>query len=100
KAVTGWHCPVCGDVEFDGGEAQRYKDALEAISQTIAHEDAVTLHAIRKRLGLTQKAASELTGGGHNAFSRYERGEARPMPAVLNLFRVLDKHPELLTELR
>lgn len=31
---------------------------------------------------------------------RYERGEARPMPAVVNLFRLLDKHPELLSELR
>ncbi|HEX7339767.1 MAG TPA: type II toxin-antitoxin system MqsA family antitoxin [Rhodanobacteraceae bacterium] len=40
------------------------------------------------------------TGGGHNAFSRYECGEARPVPAVINLFRLLGKHPELLEELR
>jgi hypothetical protein len=39
------------------------------------------------------------TGGGHNAFSRYERGEAAPLPAVINLFRLLDKHPELLKDL-
>jgi hypothetical protein len=36
---------------------------------------------------------ARLTGGGHNAFSRYERGEAAPLPAVINLFRLLDKHP-------
>ena len=42
--------------------------------------------------GLSQVAAARLTGGGHNAFSRYERGEATPMPAVINLFRLLDKH--------
>ncbi len=42
---------------------------------------------------------SRLTGGGHNAFSRYERGEAAPLPAVVNLFRLLDKHPELLKDL-
>lgn len=35
-----------------------------------------------------------------NAFSRYERGEVRPLPAVINMFRALDKHPELLAELR
>lgn len=35
----------------------------------------------------------------HNAFSRYERGEAAPLPAVMNLFRILDKHPELLKDL-
>jgi HTH-type transcriptional regulator / antitoxin MqsA len=28
-----------------------------------------------------------------------ERGEAAPLPAVVNLFRLLDKHPELLNDL-
>ncbi|MGH8190998.1 MAG: type II toxin-antitoxin system MqsA family antitoxin [Rhodanobacteraceae bacterium] len=100
KGVLGWHCPVCGEVEFDPGEGQRYSATLEALADAVAAEDAATLRAIRLRLGLTQKAAAELTGGGHNAFSRYERGEARPLPAVINLFRALDKHPELLAELR
>ena len=48
---------------------------------------------------MTQVAAARLTGGGHNAFSRYERGKAAPLSAVLNLFRLLDKHPELLKEI-
>jgi len=48
---------------------------------------------------LSQVGAARLTGGGHNAFSRYERGEVMPMPAVVNLFRILDRHPELLKEL-
>lgn len=99
KGVLGWHCSVCGEVEFDHGEGQRYSAALEALADTVAAEDAAMLRSIRLRLGLTQKAAAELTGGGHNAFSRYERGEVRPMPAVINLFRALDKHPELLIEL-
>jgi HTH-type transcriptional regulator/antitoxin MqsA len=43
--------------------------------------------------------AAELAGGGHNAFSRYERGESMPLPAVVNLFRLLDRHPDLLKEL-
>jgi HTH-type transcriptional regulator/antitoxin MqsA len=57
------------------------------------------IRRIRHKLGLTQLAAARLTGGGHNAFSRYERGEAAPLPAVVNLFRLLDKHPELLKEI-
>lgn len=100
KGVLGWHCLVCGEVEFDPGEGQRYSAALDALADTVAAEDAAALRAIRIRLGLTQKAAAELTGGGHNAFSRYERGEVRPMPAVINLFRALDKYPELVAELR
>jgi len=43
--------------------------------------------------------AARLTGGGHNAFSRTERGEVTPLPTVVNLFRLLDKHPELLKDL-
>lgn len=100
KGVLGWHCPVCGEVEFDPGEGQRYSAALDALADTVAAEDAAALRAIRIRLGLTQKAAAELTGGGHNAFSRYERGEVRPLPAVINLFRALDKYPDLLTDFR
>ena len=34
----------------------------------------------------------------HQNSARYERGEAVPMPAVVNLFKLLDKHPELLKE--
>lgn len=33
---------------------------------------------------------------GVNAFSRYENGKAKPVPAVISLFRLLDKHPELI----
>ena len=55
---------------------------------------------MRKKLGLTQHQAAKLTGGGHNAFGRYERGEVQPMPAVVNLFKLLDKHPWLLAEVQ
>lgn len=100
QAVAGWHCPTCGDVEFDPGEGKRYDAGLEALAAEVATEEAALLRSVRKRLGLSQRAAARLTGGGHNAFSRYERGEARPVPAVINLFRLLDKHPELLVELK
>lgn len=100
RGVSGWHCPACGDIEFDPGEGERYSTAMQALSESVATEEAALLRSVRGRLGLTQQAAEALTGGGHNAFSRYERGEARPMLAVVNLFRLLDKHPELLRELR
>jgi len=40
-----------------------------------------------------------MTEGGKNAFSRHERGEAKPMPAEVNLLRLLDRHLDLLKEL-
>jgi len=63
-------------------------------------EEASELARIRKELGLTQKEAAMIAGGGHNAFSRYERGEVKPVAAVVNLFRLLDRHPDLLNELK
>jgi HTH-type transcriptional regulator/antitoxin MqsA len=40
--------------------------------------------------------AARLTGGGHNAFSRYESDEATPITAVVNLLKLLDRQPERL----
>ncbi|HWS26664.1 MAG TPA: type II toxin-antitoxin system MqsA family antitoxin, partial [Xanthomonadales bacterium] len=99
-AVTGWHCPVCGEVEFDPGEGVRYNAAVEALHARAAKADAAALRAIRKRLKLSQAQAALIAGGGHNAFSRYERGDTRPVAAVMNLFSLLDKHPELLAEVQ
>jgi HTH-type transcriptional regulator/antitoxin MqsA len=55
---------------------------------------------IRNKLSLTQKSASSIFGGGHNAFSRYETGRARQSKATDNLLRLLDKHPHLLNEIQ
>lgn len=57
------------------------------------------IRRIRRKLGLTQKEAGEIFGGGHNSFSRYERGVARQSKATNNLLLLLDRHPQLLDEI-
>lgn len=99
RALDGWHCPACGEVEFAGKEGERYAQALEKLRLKVDAEEAAELARIRKKLGLSQRRAAEIAGGGVNAFSRYENGKARPVAAVVNLFRLLDKHPELMDEL-
>ena len=96
RKLRGWHCPNCGEIEFDKGEGERYAKAVEQLEA----QERVWLASTRKKLKLTQREAAMLTGGGHNAFSRYERGEAKPVVAVVNLFRLLENRPELLKELR
>src|SRR5450759_2704546 len=98
--IAGWHCPHCHEVEFDSGEGERFAEAIIRIAAEIDTQEAAELVRIRKKLKLTQLEAARITGGGPNAFSRYERGKARPLPAVTNLFRLLDRHPELLNELQ
>jgi HTH-type transcriptional regulator/antitoxin MqsA len=39
-------------------------------------------------------------GGGVNAFSRYEKGRAKPPLALVKLLWVLNRHPNLLKELK
>jgi HTH-type transcriptional regulator/antitoxin MqsA len=99
KGLSGWRCGICDDVAFDAESAQRYAAAGDALVLRDRKRQSEEIRRIRRKLGLSQVAAARLTGGGHNAFSRYERGEASPLPAVINLFRLLDKHPELLKDL-
>jgi len=99
KGLSGWRCATCGEMEFDAESARRYAAAGDTLVLRDRAQQSKEIRRIRRKLGLSQVAAARLTGGGHNAFSRYERGEAAPLPAVINLFRLLDKHPELLQDL-
>lgn len=97
--LAGWFCPSCGEGELDTESSKRYAVAHDDLIRCARTKQKEDIRRIRRKLRLTQVEAARLTGGGRNAFSRYERGEASPMPAVMNLLRLLDKHPELLREL-
>jgi HTH-type transcriptional regulator / antitoxin MqsA len=99
KGLSGRRCSSCGEIVFDARSAKRYAAAGDKLVMRAREMERSEIRRIRRRLGLSQSMAAKLTGGGHNAFSRYERGEAAPMPAVMNLFRLLDRHPDLLKEL-
>ena len=99
EGLSGWRCNACGEVEFDAGSARRYAAAGDEMVLRAREQRSKEIRRIRRKLGLSQVAAARLTGGGHNAFSRYERGEVTPLPAVVNLFRLLEKHPESLKDL-
>ncbi len=98
--VSGWHCPACGECEFDDGEGKRYSEAVDAFCASVDREIAMSLRAIRKKLGLRQSDAGKLFGGGATAFSEYERGKTQPHRSTVLLLKLLDKHPELLDEIR
>jgi HTH-type transcriptional regulator/antitoxin MqsA len=97
--LSGWRCKTCDEVVFDPESAQRYANGGDELILQARKREQRELKRIRQKLDLTQQAAAEITGGGHNAFSRYERGTTQPLPAVVNLFKLLDRHPELLREI-
>ena len=97
-SARGAFCNHCDDGV--AAHDPREEKAWAAFRDREDAEDAKNLANVRRKLKLTQKEAAEITGGGPNAFSRYERGTAKPLAAVINLFRLLEKHPELLEELK
>lgn len=101
-AVTGDFCPVCAESILDAAESNRVMHEMRAFSRQVnaAIVDPGFITKVRKKLDLDQREAAEIFGGGVNAFSRYENGKTRPPLALVKLLKLLDRHPELLNEVR
>jgi len=101
-AVTGEFCPACGETVLDAVESARVSAAMLDFNKQVnaAIVDPDFIASVRKRLALDQREAAEIFGGGVNAFSRYETGKTKPPLALVKLLRVLDRHPDLLNEVR
>jgi HTH-type transcriptional regulator / antitoxin MqsA len=100
EGLSGFRCGACGEIEYDQESAERYAAAGDALVLEARKALGSELRRNRKKLRINQVEASELTGGGHNAFSRYETGKVMPTPAVVNLFRLLDRDPGAIKELK
>jgi HTH-type transcriptional regulator/antitoxin MqsA len=101
-AVVGDYCPACGESVLDAGESGRVSAAMLAFNRQVnaGIVDPAFIASVRKKLALDQREAAEIFGGGINAFSRYENGKTKPPLALVKLLKVLDRHPELLDEIR
>lgn len=100
--VTGDFCPACGEAVLDMAESTRTSAAMLAFNKQVNGSivDPGFIAGIRKKLALDQREAAEIFGGGVNAFSRYENGKTKPPLALVKLLKVLDRHPDLLNEVR
>ncbi len=100
--VTGDFCPACDESILGPVESERVMDAMRAFNKQVnaAIVDPGFIASVRKKLALDQREAAEIFGGGVNAFSRYENGKTKPPLALVKLLRVLDRHPDLLNEIR
>jgi HTH-type transcriptional regulator/antitoxin MqsA len=101
-AVSGDFCPACAESVLDATESDRVMREMRAFSKQVnaAIVDPKFIAIVRKKLMLDQREAAEIFGGGVNAFSRYENGRTKPPLALVKLLKVLDRHPDLLNEVR
>ena len=102
SGVTGEFCPACDEMILEPSEAQRVSGLMLAFNKQVnaSTVDPEFIVKVRKKLALDQREAGEIFGGGVNAFSRYENGKTKPPVALVKLLRVLDRHPDLLAEVR
>lgn len=101
-AVTGDFCPACGECLLDRENGEHYSEQLGLFQRQVnaAYVDPAYITRVRRKLDLDQREAAELFGGGVNAFSRYENGRTKPPLALVKLFKLLDRHPDLLNEVK
>ena len=101
-AVTGDFCPACGEVVLDREHGDRYSELMVQFNKQVnaAYVDPNYIVKVRRKLDLDQREAAEIFGGGINAFSRYENGKTKPPLALVKLLKMLDRHPDLLNEVR
>ena len=100
--ISGHFCGTCGEVTLDRGDVDRYSALVGAFERSVDRDlvDPTFILGVRRRLKLDQREAGVIFGGGANAFSRYENGKVRPPLSLVKLLRLLDRHPELLAEVR
>ena len=101
-AVTADFCPACDESITDMAETERVMREMQAFNKQVnaAIVDPSFIGRVRKKLDLGQREAAEIFGGGINAFSRYENGKTKPPLSLVKLFKLLDRHPDLLNEVR
>jgi len=100
--VTADFCPACDESITDMAETDRVMREMRAFNKQVnaAIVDPGFIASVRKKLDLDQREAAEIFGGGINAFSRYENGKTKPPLALVKLFKLLERHPDLLNEVR
>lgn len=98
--TLGWWCTQCGEGIFTGDALKANEKAFQELKAKV---DAVLspaeVAAVRAKLGLSQRKAGELLGGGPRAFQKYEAGTQAVSTPMSNLLRLLAKDPARLDEL-
>ena len=96
----GWYCRKCDEVVLDGPDSAVTERAfvhLKAEVDGILTPQEVA--RIREKLGLSQRKAGALLGGGPRSFQKYESGTDWVTRSMANLLRLLDRDPSRLGEL-
>jgi HTH-type transcriptional regulator / antitoxin MqsA len=98
--TLGWWCTKCGEAILSGEPLVRHE---RAFLQFKADVDGVLgpkqVAKVRESLGLSQRKAGEVLGGGPRAFQKYESGKQAVSTPMSHLLRLLKRDPARLKEI-
>jgi HTH-type transcriptional regulator/antitoxin MqsA len=99
--LPGYYPVGDGESVHVGADMAAADNALRLLKEQVdGLPSPATIRRIRQKLRLSQRAAGEVFRVGTRAFDKYERSIVEPSGPTIQLLRLLDNHPELITELR
>lgn len=98
--TLGWWCDNCDEAIFTGAPLIAHEKAFLELKAEVDHVmGPEEVARVRTSLGLSQRRAGELLGGGPRAFQKYEAGKQAVSVPMSHLLRLLAKDPKRLKEL-
>jgi HTH-type transcriptional regulator/antitoxin MqsA len=99
--MLAWWCTECDEAIFEGQPlADRERAFLELKAEVDEVLSPAQVAAVRTKLGLSQRRAGELLGGGPRSFYKYESGKQAVSVPMSHLLTLLDHDVSRLQELR
>lgn len=99
--MPGWYCDESGQSLFTADDMKVSDEALKELRLQVENLlKPQDIKRIRKKIGLTQREAGAILGGGPNAFQKYEQATVTVSKPMSNLLRILERHPEEIEELK
>jgi HTH-type transcriptional regulator/antitoxin MqsA len=98
--TLGFWCSKCGEGILTGDALVRHERAfLELKAEVDGVLGPREVAKVRETLGLSQRKAGEILGGGPRAFQKYESGKQAVSVPMAHLLRLLANDPARLDEL-
>ncbi len=99
--LPGYYPDDDGDGVHGGKDMSAVDDALRQLKESIEGVPTpATIKRVRAKLHLSQREAGAVFKVGENAFDKYEGGLIEPSGLTIQMIKVLDRHPELVGDLR
>ena len=98
--TLGWWCVSCGEAILTGTPLVAHEQAFQELKAQVDEVmGPAEVTRVRQALGLSQRKAGELLGGGPRAFQKYESGKQAVSLPMSHLLRLLANDPSRLGEI-